>query len=105
MAEKVAEYFVEPHMILEFTEAGKKHFLGFTACFSSEQTVLRDSDSRSSEAPRKGLAPWHLAIMSAGQLIMELAFGEAGRAGLARSRLCLHGLSLCRFGHDSNRDF
>ena len=65
MAVKVAKYFAEVRTwFWSSLKQVRSISLALRPVFSSEQTVLRDSDS--SEAPRKGLAPWHLAIMSAG---------------------------------------
>ena len=77
MAEKCLAYFTQPHQVLDFTEEGRKHFMAYAACFSSEQSVLRNQDDPG--APRKGTAPWHLAVLSAAQLIFDLALGQAGR--------------------------
>ena len=74
MAQSVLMYFREPHQVLEFTAEGRQHFDAYCACFTTQQSVLRDADDPG--APRQGTAAWHLAVLAAAHLIWEVATGE-----------------------------
>lgn len=85
MAERVLKYLTAPHQRVDFSEDGRKHFMAYSACFSSEQGVLREQDDPG--APQIGIAPWHLAVLSAAQLVFDLAIDQGQGADLALERM------------------
>lgn len=74
---RIMKYFSAPRMVLQFSDLGKSHFLAYCACFGAEQAALRESAENQAEAPRKGTGPWHLAVLSAAQLVMDIGVDEA----------------------------
>ena len=86
MAQRVLSYFATPNMTVEFSPGAKQLFLAFAACFSAKAGMLRDSGEDAS-APRAATGAWHLAVLSAANMIFELAIGEAGSQKLACLKL------------------
>ncbi|CAE7408241.1 unnamed protein product [Symbiodinium natans] len=85
MAHRVLHYFADPHAVVEFTEEAQELFVAYAACFSAEQSVLRDNDDDS--AARKGTAAWHLGVLAAAQLVWDIATEQADSRLVAESRL------------------
>ena len=87
MTQRVVSYFEQPHVVVEMTQDARLAHKGFCLVFDSNCAVARD-DGRIIDAARLGAAPWHLAMLSASLLVIELAAGEfQGHAGLAQREL------------------
>jgi len=85
VARRVLEYFSEPHVGLEFTQTGRLTFQGLTTAFTVQCAAARDANEVM-RAAMLGACPWHLAMLAAGLLLLELGFGECDGSEAARNK-------------------
>ena len=119
LAARVMAYFDQSHESVPFTASGALTLRGLSTCFDAQCATRRDAGNVM-EAARLGAGPWHLAMLSAGLLLMEIAVGEYdGTPELADGNLAidqhhvvrayellqiLHGIRAAWHSADSSRD-
>ena len=79
LAKRVLEYFNSNNMVIPFTASGRLTSRGLCICFDARCAQARDAGDVMSAA-RLGAGPWHLAMLSAGLLAMEIAVGDHDRS-------------------------
>ena len=77
MAKRVLSKFETPFQVLRFSDEGSRLFTAFQAGFNTQAAVLRDSEDGSA---RQGTAAWHLAVLSASMLVLDISLGVRGQA-------------------------
>eukprot|EP00435_Cladocopium_sp_Y103_P004245 s2104_g1.t1 len=77
MAKRVLSKFETPFQVLRFSDEGSRLFTAFQAGFNTQAAVLRDSEDGSA---RQGTAAWHLAVLSASMLVLDIGLGVRGQA-------------------------
>ena len=74
MAKRVLQYFSKGHMEVPWAPDALLAHTGFGTIFNACCALCRDQGG-ANEAARLGAAPWHLAMLSTGLLVMELGAG------------------------------
>ena len=72
MAARVVAAFEEPHQCISMSPDARSVFAGLQACANTSAAMHR-SDQQDHVAARNGLAPWHIGILAASNLIFEIA--------------------------------
>ena len=85
VARRVLQYFAEAHTELEFSAQGKLTFQGMCAAFTVQCGMARDA-AQVPRAAMLGAGPWHLAMLSAGLLVLEIGFGQHDDSAELRGR-------------------
>ena len=89
LARRVLDYFATPNMEVPLTGSAALTLSGLCTCFNAQCAVARDCGDVM-KAARLGAASWHLAMLSCGVLLMELAVGDfEGCLALRERRLAI----------------
>lgn len=75
LAARVVTTFETPNQCIRMSADARSLFAGFQACCNSE-AALQTNDLDDHRAARNGLAPWHIGMLAAANLIFEIAIGE-----------------------------
>lgn len=75
LADRLLRYFSNSHMEIPLTESARLALTGLGTCFNAQCALARDRGDVL-QAARLGIAPWHLAMLSAGLLLTEIAVGD-----------------------------
>ena len=97
VATRVLDYFSDPHMTVPFSGAGRLTFQGLCTCFTVQCALSRDSGDVMGAA-RLGVGPWHLAMLSASLLVLEIGVGCCDHAPelVASKLLCIESHHVAR---------
>ena len=81
MAQRVLEHFKVAHKKLPWNSQARLAFKGFQAAFDARCAVARDAGQEETAACL-GASPWHIAMLAAALLVLEIAVGALDAAAV-----------------------
>jgi hypothetical protein len=75
VVQRLTTYFDKPHMQIPMSAAAQLTLQGLSTAFTVQCSIARDA-ADVMRAAMLGAGPWHMAMLAAGLLLLEIGFGD-----------------------------